>query len=270
MSFILDSLKKVERQRRAVRVPTIETTHVPPPQVASRRRIWPWVVGLAIVLNAAVLSIALRPEPQPSRVAAVPVPAAAPTPSHEVASTPPSTTPPPAPPAHTTERGADAPPLSKVAALPETTRPASPPDSRSTTTARTQAPPHPTPRTLPPTPTRPRLVEPMEDQARSEAREAASAAWRAVARSRASEPAPPRAVSATPAPSVPAPQASGPDPKLRLDALVYSDVAIERMVFINGHKYVEGQHVDDRIVVERITPDGAMISADGQRFLLKQ
>jgi hypothetical protein len=50
--------------------------------------------------------------------------------------------------------------------------------------------------------------------------------------------------------------------------LLYGATATERMVFINGRKYVEGQSVDGDVVVERITADGAVLARDGQRFLL--
>jgi hypothetical protein len=40
------------------------------------------------------------------------------------------------------------------------------------------------------------------------------------------------------------------------------------MVFINNKKYVEGQQVEDRLRLEEITPEGAVLSADGQRILL--
>ncbi len=41
------------------------------------------------------------------------------------------------------------------------------------------------------------------------------------------------------------------------------------MVFINGGKYLQGQVVDGKYVVEGITPDGAILTYQGQRFLLK-
>ena len=47
-----------------------------------------------------------------------------------------------------------------------------------------------------------------------------------------------------------------------------SDLA-ERMVFINGKKYIEGQTVDGDAVLEQITPDGAVLSQHGQRVVLR-
>jgi hypothetical protein len=67
------------------------------------------------------------------------------------------------------------------------------------------------------------------------------------------------------------PAASPPVPaRLSLDVLVYSDVPAERMVFINGRKYVEGQTVgDDNGVIEQITPDGAVLRQGDKRVVLR-
>jgi hypothetical protein len=68
----------------------------------------------------------------------------------------------------------------------------------------------------------------------------------------------------------PAPPAAGPAlSSLTLDVLVYSDVPAERLVFINGRKYVEGQAVDGDTVIEQITPEGAILRHQGKRFVLR-
>ena len=67
-----------------------------------------------------------------------------------------------------------------------------------------------------------------------------------------------------------APRTAAPVPaRLTLDVLVYSDVPAERLVFINGKKYVEGQTVADDTVLEQITPDGAVLRHEGQRVVLR-
>jgi type II secretion system (T2SS) protein B len=58
-------------------------------------------------------------------------------------------------------------------------------------------------------------------------------------------------------------------PPLRLEVFVYSERDTERMVFINSRKYVEGQQVEGKYLLEAITPQGAVLSRDGQRFLLR-
>ena len=86
----------------------------------------------------------------------------------------------------------------------------------------------------------------------------------------------PRTVGPTPlaAPSVPvvAPSSTGPasggPPKLHIQVVVYSDVPAQRMVFIDGRRYAEGDRVDADTVVDRITPDGAVVTRRGQRLTL--
>src|SRR5262249_34130881 len=48
-------------------------------------------------------------------------------------------------------------------------------------------------------------------------------------------------------------------PKMQLQVVVYSDTPAERLVFINNHKYLEGQMIDGKVVVERITQDSAIL-----------
>jgi hypothetical protein len=55
---------------------------------------------------------------------------------------------------------------------------------------------------------------------------------------------------------------------LRLDVHVYSERPDERMVFINNRKYVEGQQVDDRLKLEQITAEGAILTSEGKRIFL--
>jgi hypothetical protein len=85
------------------------------------------------------------------------------------------------------------------------------------------------------------------------------------------------AVPASPALPGPSASVSSPDlpaavqeliPKMQLQVLVYSEVPAERLVFINNHKYVEGQAIDENVVVERITADGAVLNYQGTRFVL--
>jgi len=57
--------------------------------------------------------------------------------------------------------------------------------------------------------------------------------------------------------------------KLRINILVYSDNKAERMVYIDGRQYVEGQQVEGKYLLERVTPEGAILSAQGERVLLQ-
>jgi len=57
-------------------------------------------------------------------------------------------------------------------------------------------------------------------------------------------------------------------PDLRLDIHVYSNKPADRFVFINMHKYTEGQVLTEGPTVERITPEGAVLNQQGLRFVL--
>lgn len=58
-------------------------------------------------------------------------------------------------------------------------------------------------------------------------------------------------------------------PRLSLDVLVYSERDAERMVFINGRKYVEGQQVEGGFLLERITQEGAVLVDQSRRLVLR-
>jgi general secretion pathway protein B len=64
--------------------------------------------------------------------------------------------------------------------------------------------------------------------------------------------------------------AAGGVPALNLDLHVYSTKPAERMVFVNSHKYREGDTLQEGPVVQQITPDGAVLEFRGSRFLLSK
>ena len=61
------------------------------------------------------------------------------------------------------------------------------------------------------------------------------------------------------------PEAAG----LKLEALIYADTPAERMVFINGRRYREGDSIDGRLRVEEIREEGVDLSDQGRRFTLR-
>ncbi|MGH7302499.1 MAG: general secretion pathway protein GspB [Candidatus Rokuibacteriota bacterium] len=73
----------------------------------------------------------------------------------------------------------------------------------------------------------------------------------------------------TPAPPAAARPAAPQESGLRLEALIYSDTPGERMVFINGRRYREGDSIDGRLRIEEIREDGAELSDQGRRFTLR-
>ena len=70
-------------------------------------------------------------------------------------------------------------------------------------------------------------------------------------------------------PSAAALQALGIDvPALRLELHGYSEKPAERFVFINGHKYREGERLTEGPEVVTVEPNGVVLSQQGHRFLL--
>jgi len=82
-------------------------------------------------------------------------------------------------------------------------------------------------------------------------------------------PAPPRAMIAPSTPPMPVRPTPAERAALRLEALIYSDVPAQRMVFINGRRYAEGDTVDGRLRVEEIQEDGVALNDQGRRFTLR-
>ena len=56
--------------------------------------------------------------------------------------------------------------------------------------------------------------------------------------------------------------------KLSLQVLSFSAEPRDRFVFVNGRKYVEGQSIDDKLLIERITDGGVLLSYRGERATL--
>ncbi len=57
--------------------------------------------------------------------------------------------------------------------------------------------------------------------------------------------------------------------KLKVEALVWADNPRERMVFLNGRKYVEGQIVEGGAVLEQIGEDGIVLVQGSERVRIK-
>jgi hypothetical protein len=76
--------------------------------------------------------------------------------------------------------------------------------------------------------------------------------------------------------AVPAPDVS-PRPALLDEAVqemqvtihLYSDVAENRKIYINGRRYAEGDYIDGIYLIESITPEGAVLNYQGHRAELK-
>jgi general secretion pathway protein B len=59
-------------------------------------------------------------------------------------------------------------------------------------------------------------------------------------------------------------------PELRLDLHVYAERPADRFVFVNNRRLREGEALPDGTRVESIVPDGVVLNARNQRFLLQR
>jgi general secretion pathway protein B len=57
--------------------------------------------------------------------------------------------------------------------------------------------------------------------------------------------------------------------KMKITILLYDESRSERMVFINNQKYLEGDYIDGRYLLESITLEGAVLSYKGEQVLLR-
>jgi hypothetical protein len=65
-----------------------------------------------------------------------------------------------------------------------------------------------------------------------------------------------------------APVSAVESPKITLQVIVYSDVPSQRMVFIEGRRYAEGDAIDSETVLERIDAAGIVVKRRGLRFVI--
>ena len=70
MSYILEALRKAERERSLGQVPNLET--IPALSLPPQRHFWPWLLVLALLTNATVLAIVLLSPWSSTRIAQPP------------------------------------------------------------------------------------------------------------------------------------------------------------------------------------------------------
>jgi general secretion pathway protein B len=71
------------------------------------------------------------------------------------------------------------------------------------------------------------------------------------------------------APAAPATDLKAQIARLSLQVLGWAPEPRDRFVFINGRKYLEGQAIDDKLLIERIADDSVILSYQGERVTLK-
>jgi general secretion pathway protein B len=256
MSFILDALKKSETDRQRQSGPALFEVKVAPP----RTRLPPWAFAIAalLVVNLAIVMWMLMRHPARGAAPAATMSSgqtaplastAAPPAITRSAIAPAPTVPPPAAPPVVTS-GAPAPPPSGVAATaPSATAPAAAAPAAAAPAAEAPAASGAAPQGT---------VNP-DDYAPAEERAGTGDLSGRVRRGTAS---------GVPLYQDAAATAGTPLPQLRLDLHVYAARPEDRFVMINMHKLREGDSLPGGVRVESITPEGAVLSYNGSRFML--
>jgi general secretion pathway protein B len=269
MSFILDALRKSEHERQRQTGPAMVEAAVAPPKKPPSNR-WATAAIALLVLNLVAVGVVLlwKSRDEPAAVAASP-PAAAAAPNQQAAQ-------PVAPPPETAPAAAQQATITRT--LPE-------PAVAPAPVLRPVEPP-------PATGRRGSLEQEMSTEVPPMEYEAAQAAARppagpsAVAPVRrgsvvyeslpeaapgtnyAPPPAAPQHSAAANLPTADELTARGGLAEMRLELHVYSNRAQDRFVFVNGRRYREGDTTAEGATVVQITPDGAIMTAGGNRFLL--
>ncbi len=251
MSYILEALKKAEQQRELGEVPRIDSEHGRP--VAGRSSRWGLIGVLALLVNAGVLLVLFWPSADAPRIT----------------------------PARQADSGNDAGPV-VAHAQPQPARPVPAPAAQAAPSVAPVMPPAPAIRAPAPTVTTPPATFSPPARLVPAPR---SAPARVTPPPVVSPPVvtPPPPESYRPAPVAAAPDVSGLpvwpqvpaaifqrlQDGLRLDVHVYSERVADRFVLINLQKYREGERLQEGPVLDAITPEGAVLSVQGSRFLLR-
>jgi general secretion pathway protein B len=237
MSYILDALKKAERERDIRQVPTLMAEH----ESGANRRKLPWIVlaTFALCIGAvATWTLFFRRAANP----AAPVPAAG-------------------------EYGRDAgeakTELTSNPSAGATVPPSRPPISFDLPSAKTVENSARLPQAVERTPGPGQQGEESKDISSAETTRKQPAQVPALKRAAKSEVS---AADETKEKSVSLKEAlSG----MTMSVLVFDENKADRMVFIDGRKYVEGDYVEDRYLIESITLEGAIMTYRGERALLR-
>ena len=279
MSFILEALKKVERERAAREAPTLHSLALE--EKAPRGSRWPWVISGALVLNAAVAGALLwRHEIWDAgfRTDDVVVNAA----PGSAEPTEPARVAPAMDTADTHARSNAEEESVKAAAPPTAVEPRPPQPAAAVPSAETALPPQEAPRDTPtreqqrvmrealkPPQPSPFKAPEVKLSAEQEIVKPPPAMLKQLEQKPVPAP-PPEVPKADEMPSyaeMPAEvQAAVPD--LKVSLMAYVPNPAERLVYIKNRRYVEGDIIEGKLKVETITRRGVVLSYEGQRFLL--
>jgi general secretion pathway protein B len=254
MSYILDALRKAERDRNLGRTPSLGDVTAPVARPPSRRPSNRTLGLIALVAVLLICTIALWPRrpatqpsvPPPATVAAAqPVPVAPP-PVVAAPLAPEPASPPEAPAAAADGMIAEDVPADSIDDL--MAEPEAPAEEADATDAQASAP------ATPPAAVSPESIPTVSDPAPGPKSE------------------PPAIDEAATTPGVPLLRDMPADyrgafPELRVDVHVYDEDPARRWVLINGHKAVEGATLAEGPTVSRITPEGIVFDFRGRSTL---
>ena len=309
MSYILDALKRAEQQRGGPARGASSLPRAMASDFAPRARWPWIVGGLGGLAVLVIATLAFWPARQPAATDATPAAIVAGSPPAPAAVvTAPRVEPAPPAPIPPAPRAEPAPAAGPAPAPPETARSAVPPSLSEAARAAAPPAAPPVPRAAQSRPAESRPIESRAAESRGAAPgvvEPRAAAPRAPAPSAVSRPTPPAATSGgttgrgaaaitAERPTPPSPQvarvapsrAPAPEPpaaagaapsgelkalaaKLSIQVLSWAPERKDRFVFLNGHRYGEGQTVEDKIVVEQINEDSVVLAYQGERMILK-
>ena len=236
MSFILDALRKSEHERQRQTGPALVETPVATPKPKSN--VWATAAIALLVVNLVAIGLLLlyksRDEPTVSTAADTKQPA-------RVDAAPPTVA-----------------PAAQVAVTQTLPQPVAPPPV---------APP-PMLRPAEEALAAPGTRNPLEGEVSSSG---PSMDYEAAARAAEPPPGPPAVVPTQRTSNLPTADefaARAGLPEMRLELHVYSTNPQQRFVFINGRKYQQGDSTQEGATVDEVTPDGVILNARGNRFLL--
>jgi Type II secretion system protein B len=275
MSFILEALKKVERERAARETPTLHSIALG--EKAPCRSRWPWVISGALLLNGAVAGALLWQQEiwdgglRTDDVAANAAPGS-------VGPTEPARVAPETNTADTHVRSNAEEESAKAPAPPTAVEPRPPQPAAAAPSAETALPTRrPAPRQRDhevrdaPIPSQPTPIQ-APGLSLGEEPDIPTPQAAAMLKQLEQKPvlAPPEDPSLDEMPSyveMPAEvQAAVPD--LKVSLMAYVPNAADRLVYIKNRRYVEGDVIEGKLKVEIITRKGVVLSYDGERFLL--
>lgn len=254
MSFILDALKKSENERQRTIGPSL--ADAPMRRHQADRPWWAIAVAALLIVNLGVLLLVLtRKDDKPAPATAAPsIPTAAAATAAPMARTQP---PPPAARAQPTQAAPVVTDPSVRSLAEEADGTYDDPYLASGSEA-LDAPSHPGLAAAANVPSGPSIVRPIEAPAVAPLPAGAATAARSATQGGSES-----------VPTMNALAATGVSlPDLHLDIHVYSTKPAERFIFVNMRKYHEGDTLTEGPTIERITPEGAVVNQQGQRFLL--